>query len=265
MIHTSRFNFFNSVCLCFSALFIFGIIWVWRGAAVNAMAQVEQAAPAVATEVTPHTSRVSSSSKSNILTLKNTDIEEESVSAPKQMHLSVPFTSQAPEADWDQPWQDACEEAAVLMLDAFYRGQHLSPLFAKDELLKMIDWETENGWHTSIPLEKIQILAEHYTGKSFQVVGDPGVDEIKSFLISGHPVLVVAHGQSLPNPHFSGDGPLYHALVITGYTQTTFITNDPGTRRGEEFEYTFDDLLSAVHDWNGGDVENGESVVLVAA
>ena len=35
------------------------------------------------------------------------------------MNLSVPFTSQAPEQNWDEPWQDACEEAAVLMLDAY--------------------------------------------------------------------------------------------------------------------------------------------------
>ena len=37
-------------------------------------------------------------------------------------NLPVPFTSQAPAGVWTQPWQDACEEAAIVMVDHFYRG-----------------------------------------------------------------------------------------------------------------------------------------------
>ena len=76
-------------------------------------------------------------------------------------------------------------------------------------------------------------------------------------------MLVVADGKVLPNPHFRDGGPEYHALIIRGYTNKTFITNDPGTQFGENFEYKYNDLLNAIHDWNGGDVKNGRRVVLV--
>jgi len=42
-----------------------------------------------------------------------------------------------------------------------------------------------------------------------------------------------------------------------------FITNDPGTKRGENFAYKYQDLMNAIHDWNNGDVKNGRPVVLV--
>ncbi|PIY92744.1 MAG: hypothetical protein COY70_01615, partial [Candidatus Magasanikbacteria bacterium CG_4_10_14_0_8_um_filter_42_12] len=95
------------------------------------------------------------------------DSSIEIVPPPAILNLDVPFTSQAPESNWDQPWQDACEEATILMLDAYYKGYNLSPLFAKDELLKMVDWETERNWGNSISLEYVQEVAEWYMGDSF--------------------------------------------------------------------------------------------------
>src|SRR5690606_41290644 len=50
----------------------------------------------------------------------------ESVTPPavvEQLILDVPFTSQAPEGNWKQPWQDACEETSILMVDRFYQEQ----------------------------------------------------------------------------------------------------------------------------------------------
>lgn len=191
---------------------------------------------------------------------------------PLQYLLPVPFTSQAPEKNWDQPWQDACEEAAVLMLDAYHKGYGLSPLFAKDEILKMIDAEEKLGWGTSIEIEKVKGLVERFVSLDHsitpsphhaRIVENPTVEDIKKFIANGQPVLVVADGKVLPNSHFRNGGPVYHALIIRGYTGTEFITNDPGTQFGRGFKYKYEDLLNAVHDWNGGDVKNGKRVVLV--
>jgi hypothetical protein len=41
-------------------------------------------------------------------------------------------------------------------------------------------------------------------------------------------------------------------LIIRGFNEDKFITNDPGTKRGEAYRYRFGDLLWAVHDWTGG-------------
>jgi hypothetical protein len=76
-------------------------------------------------------------------------------------------------------------------------------------------------------------------------------------------VYVVADGKVLPNPHFRNGGPVYHALIIRGYTEDSFITNDPGTQFGKNFVYKYHELMNAIHDWNDGDVPNGRSAVLV--
>ena len=54
-------------------------------------------------------------------------------------------------------------------------------------------------------------------------------------------------------------------LVLTGYDERNFVTNDPGTRRGYGYKYTYSILYNAIHDWTGvkEDIEKGPIVVLV--
>ena len=52
--------------------------------------------------------------------------------------------------------------------------------------------------------------------------------------------------------------------MIIGYTEDGFVTHDPGTSRGEGFVYSFATLMGALHDWNNGDVQSGEPVILVS-
>ena len=61
-------------------------------------------------------------------------------------------------------------------------------------------------------------------------------------------MLVPTAGRELGNPYYKQPGPIYHFLVIRGYTSKYLITNDVGTRRGEEYKYKFDILINAVHD-----------------
>jgi hypothetical protein len=197
--------------------------------------------------------------------ISENDAENNDQSAPVEMNLDVPFASQAPQRDWSLPWQDACEEAAVLMLDAYYKDYKFSPLFLKDEINKLIDWEQSQEWGNSIPIENVLILAqENFKLENLKIIENPTVENIKDYIRCGSPVLAVAYGKDLPNPYFRNGGPVYHALIIRGFTKDSFITNDPGTNTlGENFKYKYTDLLNAVHDWNGGDVPNGKGVVLV--
>ena len=59
-----------------------------------------------------------------------------------------------------------------------------------------------------------------------------------------------ADGHKLNNPYFSNDGPDYHMLVIKGYSEDHFITNDPGTSWGAEFVYTSENLFYSIAEWN---------------
>lgn len=181
------------------------------------------------------------------------------------LDLDVPYTSQAPEKIWVEPWEDACEEAAVLMLDAYYKGYTLSPLSAKDELLKMISWEEQKGWGGSIEIEKIKIMMEDFlrVKRTIKIIDNPTIEIIKKYLRAGSPVLVVADGKTLPNKYFANGGPDYHALIIRGFVGDKFITNDPGVNRGRDFVYNSQDIMNSIHDWNGGNVKEGKKVILV--
>ncbi|OGH58580.1 MAG: hypothetical protein A2725_02660 [Candidatus Magasanikbacteria bacterium RIFCSPHIGHO2_01_FULL_33_34] len=247
----NKFKMFNLACLVLSVIFVLGILWLWK---IN------------------NNDNKSKNTKADKLIVQfdqlkkisNINIENTNDDIPKEINLLVPFTSQAPLKDWNQPWQDACEEAVVLMFDAYYKEYNLSPLFARDEIIKMVDWEQKKDWGVSIEIEKIKELVEYYSNSlDVKIIENPTIEQIKRIIASGNIVLTVADGKVLPNPNFRNGGPEYHALIIRGYTDKTFITNDPGTQFGNNFEYNYDDLMNAIRDWNDGEVKNGRKVILV--
>ncbi len=279
MMSSSVIRYSNYGCVCLSLFFLCatGLLWLRAQPPVNtndvllpmaisfeSISHNTVTTPVAVSSYDVGTTTVVSSSV--VATESLSTSSDTVVSIPMVFRLAVPFTSQAPEKNWDQPWQDACEEAAILMVDAYYRGYGLTSLFAKDEILKMLAYEEQFGWGGSIEIEKIQQTADAWmreAGIRSRIIENPTIEELKEYIAKGNPVLAVADGKILPNPHFQNGGPEYHALVILGYTETHFITNDPGTQFGENFIYAYDDLMNALRDWNGGDVPSGRQVVLV--
>lgn len=187
---------------------------------------------------------------------------------PIEFNLAVPFTSQAPLSVWDVVHEDTCEEAAIYMIHRFYEGDpagKINPSVADAELLKIVEFEKALfGFFESTTAAQISVLAEQMYGyERVEVITDPTIEDLKTHISAGRPVIVPAAGRMLGNPNFTGEGPLYHALVLKGYTKTNFVTNEPGTRLGADYQYSFETVMNAMHDWNGGDVNNGAKVVVV--
>lgn len=187
---------------------------------------------------------------------------------PDAINLKIPFVSQAPYRDWSMPYQEACEEASAIMASLYYQGDMREMVIgdAGDALLKkVIAWEEERfGYYKDTTVAETVIMLEEYFKLRARIVDDPTIEQIKQAVAAGYPVIVPAYGKALPNPYFKNGGPLYHMLVVKGYTETKFITHDPGTNtRGADFPYTYDALMNAIHDWNGGDVPNGAKRVIV--
>ena len=44
---------------------------------------------------------------------------------PPSVSISVPFAAQAPRGEWRAPWDEACEEASVLMVMAWLWQEHV--------------------------------------------------------------------------------------------------------------------------------------------
>lgn len=174
------------------------------------------------------------------------------VSIPTRMQLDVPFIVQAPNANWDLPYAEACEEASLLMVHHFYENQ--GP-FSQDEMKSAIDdiiyWgdETFGAFDTSAETTT-RYFTERlgYNADDISVLYDFTIQDMKALLAEGIPLIVPAAGRELGNKFFQNPGPLYHMLVITGYTEDQFIANDPGTRRGEGYKYNQEVLYNAIHD-----------------
>lgn len=187
---------------------------------------------------------------------------------PRTFDLAVPFTPQAPDAVWDATHEDACEEASLYMVHAFYQGiaeGRIAPKIAEAEIQKVIahEMKTFGFFEDTDADQNARIARELYGYEKTNVIVDPSIDDIKRQIVAGRPVLVPAAGQLLGNPFYNPPGPVYHMLVIRGFTKTDFITNDSGTRRGEGYQYPFETVMNAMHDWNNGDVLNGRKAVLV--
>jgi hypothetical protein len=166
--------------------------------------------------------------------------------------LDVPFTPQAPFANWDEIHEETCEEAAVLMAVFALDGKELNPQLAEDELLKLIEWQkSQFGYFEDTNAAQTAKIVTEYYGKKADIVYDFTTDDIKQALVNKKPVVVLAAGRLLGNPFYKRPGPIYHALVIRGFDGDTLITNDPGTRRGERFTYPSSVILNASHEWVG--------------
>lgn len=188
--------------------------------------------------------------------VNNQDSQEQSVDVlaekPNQFNLDIEFHSQAPFGDWGEPYQEACEEASLLLAYHYVKGISVTREDFDVKLQEMVDWQLQRfGKYEDTSLEEVAIIAQEYLGhSSFEIVDNPTVQQLKDYLTLGYPIVVPMSGQDLPNPFFSNEGPVFHALVIRGYEEGGFITNDVGTQHGENFFYPEDVFMDAIHDWD---------------
>lgn len=187
---------------------------------------------------------------------------------PAAHSLDVPFISQAPTADWTDALNEACEEASLYGVEKYLTDEPM-PTAAKAEadLYAMIDWQEQNGYEWDMSAEEVGEMAQKYLKRRYKVYAGSDVTaaNIRALIAAGHPVIIPAAGQQLGNPYFSGDGPPYHMLVITGYDSRGFITNDVGTKRGEDYRYSETTIMNSIHDWTGSieTITSGRKAILV--
>lgn len=179
------------------------------------------------------------------------------VTVPARLELPVAFAQQAPFANWDEEHEETCEEASLIMAAKYFKGQPLSETIMEDELQKMLKWNDDNGYKLDYTAAETAKVAQDYFGLSARISDDVSVDAIKYELSKGNLVIVPAAGRELKNPNFKRPGPIYHMLLIKGYNDSEFITNDPGTRKGNSYRYPYQQLLEAVHDWSHELAEGG--------
>jgi hypothetical protein len=190
-----------------------------------------------------------------------------------KLNIEVPFTSQAPFGDWSDPrLQDACEEASVLMAMKWVNNESLSAQEAREEFFAISKFEEENyGTYrdTSAKDTYERIIKDYYKYDKAELRYDFSLEDIISELDKGNLIIVPTNGKELNNPYYSGAGPDRHMLIVKGYDRSSdeFITNDPGTRHGADFRFTFDNLYSSIRDYPSGNhkpiLEDKKAMIII--
>ena len=84
---------------------------------------------------------------------------------PARALMNVPFTPQAPFGKWDPPWNEACEEASVLMAMDWVRGTTVAsnPDTASDEIKHIIAFESAAfGYHNDTAIKETAKIIQRF-------------------------------------------------------------------------------------------------------
>lgn len=190
---------------------------------------------------------------------------------PNYYLIKTAFIPQAPEKKWDQPWQDSCEEAALLTVDYYYKNLHPDVSTIKQDILNMITFETSQNMTHDINLNQMSLVAKDYLSYNSEILVNPNIQDLKDQIVKDLPVVVPANGKILyqENKYFKNGGPYYHNLVILGFddSKQQFIVHDVGTQFGAYFHYSYDLLIESIHDFPDSgvkeDINSGTKQVLI--
>lgn len=184
-----------------------------------------------------------------------TATEQPPVNLPAAVNLPVPFTPQAPLGNWADR-QHTCEEASLVMVDRYLRGDHSGSLIDPHTADAAINQVT--SWKPAQDLTSTQVgeVAQKYMGWAYKVLPSDRLN-MKQQLALGRPLIVGVRTHGLGNAnypgyrnHFEERGySVSHYLVVTGYDQSdTYILNDPGLTRGHGYHISYDQLMHAIDD-----------------
>lgn len=180
--------------------------------------------------------------------------------------LNVPFTSQAPFGEWsDLRQEDGCEEASSLMAVKWTSNQSLTASEALKEITGASDYILKKyGEYRDISMTDTLnwLIKDYFDYQNAALIKNVSQSGIIAELKKGNLIIAPMNGQLLHNPYFVAPGPINHMLVIRGYDPLTdrFITNDPGTRRGELYEYDAKVLFAALRAYPTGSHEPISSI-----
>jgi hypothetical protein len=169
---------------------------------------------------------------------------------PPELNIYAPFYSQAPFSNWDFPWQEACEEASILLAANVYGKHNWTRTEFNDEILKMVEWQKkEFGTYLDTTAAQNAKIFNDYLGIKTVMHENPSLEDVKTILNKWHFVIIFLAGKELNNPNFTNGGPVYHVILVKGYKGTNIITHDVGTKNGADYIYSWATLQSAMHDF----------------
>jgi hypothetical protein len=188
---------------------------------------------------------------------------------------NVPFAAQAPFGNWKDPKeQNGCEEAASTIAVYWARGKPLTKQQMLDEVLAISAYEQQeygSSVDTSSTDTVERVIKGYFNYPNSQAHILQNADQIINWLSNGYLVITPMDGRLVGNPYYTAPGPERHMIVIRGFDPKTgeFITNDAGTRQGENYRYPKNKFFNAIRDYPTGDHQpildpSSKSAILVS-
>jgi len=209
-------------------------------------------------EIITSSSKQASSTKTVEKEKSQLDKKEQKNKKRRVIKYNVPFTPQAPTANWsDSRQQQGCEEASALMAIKWAKGENISSLNqAEQDIIDITNFaQKKYGEHRDLSaFDTTRLIKDYFQYENVSLEYDISIEDIIGELRKGRLVALHVNGRVLDNPYYTPPGPKEHVIVITGFNQNKkkFITHDPGTKRGENFRYKFDTIKQALRDYNTG-------------
>jgi hypothetical protein len=194
-------------------------------------------------------------------------VSAQSAATSATVKIAVPYVSEVPDGRWFGSWKNACEEASITMVQAYYSGQKKVSIGNAKAFMQNLFNIERKAWGSdanSDVARTIKLITDN-TDFNGRQVDAPTVDDIKAELDAGRPIIAPINGFTLANKNipFLASGSGYHMFVIIGYDNATgeFIVNDTGdTIAGPGHRYSYARLMAAMHDYvNATQKTNGPS------
>lgn len=168
--------------------------------------------------------------------------------------LNVPYTSQAPLGQWNDPRQsDGCEEASILMAVMWENGSSMSKEQARDEIVGMSNYEKffHGFYQDTSAQDTANLMVQYYGFRGLRVVHGVTVQDIKAQLDNGSLVITPLNPRVISTRLYNSFT-TRHTVVVVGHDNGDIIFHDPMTgayRRASEsiFERAMQDYSSGIH------------------
>ncbi len=176
---------------------------------------------------------------------------------PSLFIKGVPYTVQSPFDQWgaNDPHQEYCEAAALLMTGRYYKGQtypndRIPPSDADQGMGQIVQVERQTyPGVLDLSLDKVAAIGKTVYNLNGQI--QPAtLDNVKAALASGKPVLIPVNTHGAPGgqkiaPYYGSPG-VYHVVVLIGYDGNTVYANDAGFFQGQRYQYQWSTLEAAM-------------------
>jgi hypothetical protein len=175
---------------------------------------------------------------------------------PQSVLLNVPFTTQAPLGEWNDPRQrDGCEEASIKMGMMWAAGAAAPPEEVRRDIINLSEYEkiVHGFFEDTSAADTAQLMHSYYNYQKVSVTQNISTADIKAQVAAGNLVITPLNTRNLKNKIYRR-GPVRHMVVVTGYDNQSgqIIINDPLFVHGAGIHIPEAEFNNALEDYATG-------------